>query len=68
MIIPFFLLFAAPVSTEDLENALKRFTEIVATVQREAADPVNTEQAVYQGAIPNMLRQLDPHSPMTATP
>src|SRR6202158_2699987 len=62
MIIPFFLLFAAPLSTEDLENALKRFTEIMATVQREAADPVNTEQAVYEGAIPSMLRQLDPHS------
>jgi len=62
MIIPFFLLFAAPLSTEDLENALKRFTEVMATVQREAADPVNTEQAIYGGAIPSMLRQLDPHS------
>jgi carboxyl-terminal processing protease len=62
MIIPFFLLFAAPLSTEDLENALKRFTEVMATVQREAADPVNTEQAIYGGAIPGMLRQLDPHS------
>src|SRR5260370_949781 len=62
MIIPFFLLFAAPLSTEDLENALKRFTEIMATVQREAADPVNREQAIYGGAIPSMLRQLDPHS------
>jgi carboxyl-terminal processing protease len=62
MIIPFFLLFAAPLSTEDLENALKRFTEVMASVQREAADPVNTEQAVYEGAIPSMLRQLDPHS------
>src|SRR6202521_679962 len=62
MIIPFFLLFAVPLSTEDLESALKRFTEIVATVQGEAADPVNSEQAIYQGAIPSMLRQLDPHS------
>jgi carboxyl-terminal processing protease len=62
MIIPFFLLFAAPLSTEDLENALKRFTEVMATVQREAADPMNTEQAIYGGAIPSMLRQLDPHS------
>ena len=26
------------------------------------ADPVNTEQAIYQGAIPSMLRPLDPHS------
>ena len=62
MIFPLLFLFAAPASTDDLESALKRFTQIVAAVQREAADPVNTEQAIYQGAIPSMLRQLDPHS------
>ena len=62
MIVPLLFLFAAPASTEDLENALQRFTEIVAAVQREAADPVNTEQAIYEGAIPSMLRRLDPHS------
>ena len=27
-----------------------------------AADPVNSEQAFYQGAIPGLLRRLDPHS------
>ena len=27
-----------------------------------SADPVNSEQAFYQGAIPGMLRKLDPHS------
>src|SRR6202162_5328949 len=62
MMIPFLLLFAAPLSTEDVENALKSFTEIVATVQREAADQENTEQAIYGGPLPGMLRQLDPHS------
>jgi carboxyl-terminal processing protease len=62
MMLPLLFLFAAPPSTEDIENALKRFTEVVAVVEREAADPVNSEQAIYQGAIPNMLRQLDPHS------
>ncbi len=62
MIFALLFLFAAPSSTDDLENALKRFTEVVAAVQHEAADPVDTEKAIFDGAIPNMLRQLDPHS------
>ena len=62
MIFPLFFLLAAPKSTADLDISLKRFTEVLATVQREAADPVNIEPAIYQGAIPGMLRRLDPHS------
>src|ERR1700689_672109 len=62
MFLPALFLFATPPSTEDLESALKRFTELISVVQTQAADPVNTEQAVYQGAIPGMLRTLDPHS------
>ena len=61
MFLPLLLLFAPP-SAQDVESALKRFTEVLATVEREAADPVNTEQAIFQGAIPDMLRRLDPHS------
>src|SRR5690349_8472909 len=62
MILPLLLLFAAPPSTADMEAALKRFAQVLAVVQQEAADRVNTEQAIYQGAIPSMLRRLDPHS------
>jgi carboxyl-terminal processing protease len=62
MIVPLLFLFAAPPSVEDLENALKRFSSVLAIVQQQAADPVNSEQALYEGAIPSMLRQLDPHS------
>ena len=62
MIVPLLFFFAVPPSTEDLENALKRFANVLAIVQGQAADPVNTQQSVYQGAIPSMLRQLDPHS------
>lgn len=62
MFLPALLLFAAPPSTEDLESALKRFADLVAVVETQAADPVNTQQAVYDGAIPGMLRTLDPHS------
>jgi carboxyl-terminal processing protease len=62
MFLPLLFLFAAPPSTADLDSALKRFTELLSIVETEAADPVNTQQAVYQGAIPGMLRTLDPHS------
>ena len=61
MVLPLLLLFAAG-DPSDLEGLLKRFTAVFATVEREAADPVNSEQAIYQGAIPGMLRRLDPHS------
>ena len=62
MFLPALFLFATPPSTEDLDSALKRFTELVAIVETQAADPVNTQQSVYEGAIPGMLRTLDPHS------
>jgi carboxyl-terminal processing protease len=62
MLLPALFLFATPPSTEELESALKRFTEVISIVETQAADPVNTQQAIYQGAIPGMLRTLDPHS------
>jgi carboxyl-terminal processing protease len=62
MFLPLLFLFAEPPSTADLDSALKRFTELLSIVETQAADPVNTQQAVYQGAIPGMLRTLDPHS------
>src|ERR1700679_147200 len=61
MLLPALFLFATPPSTEDVENALKRFTEVVSIVQTQAADPVNTQQSIYEGAIPGMLCTLDPH-------
>ena len=62
MILPLLFLFAPPASTGDLDAALKRFTQVLATIESQAADPVSTETAIYQGAIPGMLRRLDPHS------
>src|ERR1700737_301907 len=56
------LLFFGPPPADDLDALLKRFTQLVAIVESQAADPVNTEQAIYGGAIPGMLRELDPHS------
>ncbi len=54
-------LFAAA-DTADLEAAIKKVTGVLAIVESQAADPVNSSQAVYGGVIPGMLRGLDPHS------
>ncbi len=61
MILPF-LLFLQASPPVDLETTLKTFTKVLAVTQTQAADPVSTENAIYQGAIPGMLRRLDPHS------
>jgi carboxyl-terminal processing protease len=58
-------LVAAPVFAQpapDVEVQLKKFVEAFAKVEANAADPVSSEQAIYGGAIPGMLRGLDPHS------
>ncbi len=41
---------------------LKEMLDVFSAVEREAADPVDLDVAFYQGAIPSMLRTLDPHS------
>ena len=49
-------------SDDGLESSIKSITEAYAIVEDNAADPVSPEQAFFQGAIPGMLRRLDPHS------
>src|SRR5579863_756394 len=41
---------------------LKKIIDVFVTLDEHAADPVSADQAIYQGAIPGMLRTLDPHS------
>lgn len=57
----FCLLLAASVST-GLEAQLKRFIDVLAAVQENAAEPVDPASAFYAGAIPGMLQRLDPYS------
>src|SRR5436305_672832 len=54
--------FAADDPTVDLANQLKTIISVYAATEREAADPVSAETLLFQGAIPSMLRTLDPHS------
>lgn len=46
----------------EADAALQRFAELYAAVEREAAERINPEHVFYEGAIPGMLRRLDPHS------
>jgi carboxyl-terminal processing protease len=41
---------------------VKSFTQVLSVVERNYADPVDMDKAIYDGAIPGMLRVLDPHS------
>lgn len=49
-------------SLDPLPADVKRFIDVYSIMESMNADPVNSEQAFYQGAIPGMLRRLDPHS------
>jgi carboxyl-terminal processing protease len=49
-------------SSDDYQVAVRDFTRVLDVVQANYAEPVDIDKAVYQGAIPGMLRVLDPHS------
>jgi carboxyl-terminal processing protease len=49
-------------AADELESQMKRVIGAYAIVEENAADPVSSDQAFYQGAIPGLLRKLDPHS------
>src|ERR1700734_390790 len=46
----------------DIRDSLKSFSDVYKVVQENYAEPVNPDKAIYNGAIPGMLRVLDPHS------
>lgn len=61
-LLPALLFLFADDPAPQLEKLLKQFLDVFITLDREGAQPVNPEQAIYQGAIPGMLRRLDPHT------
>src|SRR5271165_2152188 len=46
----------------DIRDSVRSFTEVYDVVQQNYAEPVSPDKAIYNGAIPGMLRVLDPHS------
>lgn len=52
-----------PAQTEaEVNQSIKKFTQVYETVEANFADRVDADHVVYRGAIPGMLRTLDPHS------
>jgi carboxyl-terminal processing protease len=48
-----------------IRDSLKSFTNVYSLVEQNYAEPINGDKAdtaIYDGAIPGMLRVLDPHS------
>jgi len=50
----------AEIATPETEVAT--FAKVYALVEQNFAEPLKPEKAIYRGAIPGMLRTLDPHS------
>src|ERR1035441_2725123 len=53
---------AEPSDTAELDQDVASFTKVLALVDQNFAEPVSADKAIYKGAIPGMLRTLDPHS------
>ena len=49
-------------SYDDTQNSVRNFTQVLDAVQANYAEKVDVDKIVYEGAIPGMLRMLDPHS------
>lgn len=54
--------FAAEAPKDDDARQMKRFIDAYKILEQNAADPFDVDQAFYEGAIPGLLRHLDPHS------
>jgi carboxyl-terminal processing protease len=62
LIAAFFAAALALCAADDLDTEIKSLISAYATLETNAADSVTAERAFYQGAIPGLLRVLDPHS------
>jgi carboxyl-terminal processing protease len=54
----------AQTSSEEqkVQESLQSISKVLHAVEVNYADPVDVEKTIYNGAIPSMLRTLDPHS------
>jgi carboxyl-terminal processing protease len=52
----------AATTEDDIKAGLKTFSKVYDVVESNFAERVSPDRAIYQGAIPGMLRTLDPHS------
>jgi carboxyl-terminal processing protease len=53
---------SAATADDDVKASMRNFTKVYSTIEENFADPLSPDKAIYKGAIPGMLRTLDPHS------
>ncbi len=53
---------AASNPDDPVNQSVKAFTKVYDVVEQNFADQVKPDKAIYKGAIPGMLHELDPHS------
>lgn len=56
------LALAVPAAADEIESLVREFAGVFAAIESLNADPIDSQKAFYEGAIPGMLRGLDPHS------
>jgi carboxyl-terminal processing protease len=49
-------------AARDLSVNLQKFVDVLSTVRSQGAEDVTADRLIYEGAIPSMLRELDPHT------
>jgi carboxyl-terminal processing protease len=53
---------ASPEAEAALNKDVDTFAKFYSLVEQNSAEPLDSDKAIYRGAIPGMLRTLDPHS------
>jgi carboxyl-terminal processing protease len=53
---------STPSGDGEIRDSLRTFSQVYDLVEQNYAEPVVADKAIYNGAIPGMLRVLDPHS------
>ena len=49
-------------SDNDMRDSVHEFSQVYSVIEQNYAEKVDADKAIYDGAIPGMLRVLDPHS------
>src|ERR1700688_2615153 len=49
-------------NSSEIQGSLQSISKVLHKIEENYADPVDPEKVLYNGAIPGMLRSLDPHS------
>src|SRR5437660_9261841 len=52
----------ASTSDSEVRDNLRQFTQVYSLIEQNYAEPVKADKVIYNGAIPGMLRVLDPQS------